>query len=48
MPSSAHLGVIAVMVSEYDSAIRFYVDGPGLELVEDSPPRPPTGAPGDG
>jgi catechol 2,3-dioxygenase-like lactoylglutathione lyase family enzyme len=32
-----HLGLIAIVVSEYDSAIRFFVDGLGFELVEDSP-----------
>lgn len=32
-----HLGLIAVVVSEYDPAISFFVDGLGLELVEDSP-----------
>jgi catechol 2,3-dioxygenase-like lactoylglutathione lyase family enzyme len=32
-----HLGLIAIVVSEYDPAIRFFVDGLGFELVEDSP-----------
>jgi catechol 2,3-dioxygenase-like lactoylglutathione lyase family enzyme len=32
-----HLGLTAVVVSEYDSAIRFFVDALGFELVEDSP-----------
>jgi catechol 2,3-dioxygenase-like lactoylglutathione lyase family enzyme len=32
-----HLGLIAIVVSEYDPAIRFYVDVLGFELVEDSP-----------
>jgi len=32
-----HLGLIAVVVSEYDPAISFFVDGLGFELVEDSP-----------
>jgi catechol 2,3-dioxygenase-like lactoylglutathione lyase family enzyme len=32
-----HLGLIAVVVSEYDPAIRFFVDVLGFELVEDSP-----------
>jgi len=32
-----HLGLIAVVVSEYDPAIRFFVDALGFELVEDSP-----------
>ena len=32
-----HLEQIAVIVDEYDAAIRFYVDMLGFELVEDSP-----------
>jgi catechol 2,3-dioxygenase-like lactoylglutathione lyase family enzyme len=32
-----HLGLVAIVVSEYDAAIRFFVDGLGFELVEDSP-----------
>src|SRR5579862_9994389 len=32
-----HLGLIAIVVSEYDPAIRFFVDALGFELVEDSP-----------
>ena len=32
-----HLGLIAVVVSEYDPAISFFVDALGFELVEDSP-----------
>jgi len=32
-----HLGLITVMVSEYDPAISFFVDGLGFELAEDSP-----------
>ena len=32
-----HLEQIAVIVDEYDAAIRFYVDVLGFELVEDSP-----------
>jgi catechol 2,3-dioxygenase-like lactoylglutathione lyase family enzyme len=32
-----HLGLIAIVVSEYDPAISFFVDGLGFELVEDSP-----------
>ncbi len=31
-----HLGLIAIVVSEYDPAIRFFVDVLGFELVEDS------------
>ena len=32
-----HLGLVTVVVSEYDPAIRFFVDALGFELVEDSP-----------
>jgi len=32
-----HLGLIAVVVHEYDPAISFFVDVLGFELVEDSP-----------
>jgi len=32
-----HLGLIALVVGEYDPAIRFFVDVLGFELVEDSP-----------
>ena len=34
---AVHLGLIAVVVSEYDPAIGFFVDVLGFELVEDSP-----------
>ena len=40
-----HLGLIAVVVSEYDPAISFFVDGLGFELVEDSPARTNDGRP---
>jgi len=33
----AHLGLVAIVVTEYDPAIRFFVDALGFELVEDSP-----------
>ena len=33
----AHLHLVAVVVHEYDPAIRFFVDVLGFELVEDSP-----------
>jgi catechol 2,3-dioxygenase-like lactoylglutathione lyase family enzyme len=33
----AHLGLVTLVVSEYDPAIRFFVDALGFELVEDSP-----------
>jgi catechol 2,3-dioxygenase-like lactoylglutathione lyase family enzyme len=38
-PGAVHLGVIAVVVSEYDPAIGFFVHGLGFELAEDSPAR---------
>ena len=33
----ANLDLVAVVVSDYDEAIRFFVDVLGFELVEDSP-----------
>ncbi|MGA4729592.1 VOC family protein [Micromonospora taraxaci] len=33
----AHLGLVALLVREYDEAIDFYVGGLGFELVEDTP-----------
>jgi catechol 2,3-dioxygenase-like lactoylglutathione lyase family enzyme len=33
----AHLGLVAVLVNEYDEAIDFYVGGLGFDLVEDTP-----------
>jgi catechol 2,3-dioxygenase-like lactoylglutathione lyase family enzyme len=32
-----HLGLITVVVSEYDPAISFFVDALGFELAEDFP-----------
>jgi catechol 2,3-dioxygenase-like lactoylglutathione lyase family enzyme len=32
-----HLGLIAIVVSDYDPAISFFVDALGFELAEDSP-----------
>ena len=32
-----HLGLITVVVQEYDPAISFFVDAVGFELVEDTP-----------
>jgi len=32
-----HLGLVAVVVSEYDPAIRFFTEALGFELAEDSP-----------
>jgi catechol 2,3-dioxygenase-like lactoylglutathione lyase family enzyme len=40
-----HLEQIAVIVDEYDAAIRFYVDVLGFELVEDSPSLTDDGRP---
>ncbi len=34
---AVHLGLVAIVVSEYDPAISFFVDALGFELVEDSP-----------
>ncbi|MCR9246986.1 MAG: VOC family protein [bacterium] len=34
---SARLQLVALLVDEYDAAIRFFVDVLGFELVEDSP-----------
>ena len=34
---TVHLGLIAIVVSDYDPAISFFVDVLGFELVEDSP-----------
>ena len=33
----SHLHLVAIVVREYDPAIRFFVDILGFELVEDSP-----------
>jgi catechol 2,3-dioxygenase-like lactoylglutathione lyase family enzyme len=32
-----HLGLVAVVVTDYDQAISFFVDALGFELAEDSP-----------
>jgi catechol 2,3-dioxygenase-like lactoylglutathione lyase family enzyme len=32
-----HLGLVAIVVSEYDPAIRFFTEALGFELAEDSP-----------
>jgi catechol 2,3-dioxygenase-like lactoylglutathione lyase family enzyme len=40
-----HLGLIAIVVSEYDPAISFFVDGLGFELVEDYPAQTNDGRP---
>ena len=40
-----HLPLVAVVVHEYDPAIRFFVDVLGFELAEDSPSRTNDGRP---
>jgi catechol 2,3-dioxygenase-like lactoylglutathione lyase family enzyme len=40
-----HLGLTAIVVSDYDSAIRFFTDALGFELVEDSPAETNDGRP---
>ena len=37
MLGAVHLGLVAIVVGEYDPAIDFFVDVLGFELVEDSP-----------
>jgi catechol 2,3-dioxygenase-like lactoylglutathione lyase family enzyme len=32
-----HLGLVTVVVTEYDPAISFFLDALGFELIEDSP-----------
>lgn len=32
-----HLGLVTIVVTEYDAAISFFLDTLGFELVEDSP-----------
>jgi catechol 2,3-dioxygenase-like lactoylglutathione lyase family enzyme len=34
---AAHIGLVTIVVDEYDPAIGFFVDALGFELVEDSP-----------
>jgi catechol 2,3-dioxygenase-like lactoylglutathione lyase family enzyme len=41
----AHLGLVTVVVDEYDPAIRFFVEALGFELVEDSPSTTNDGRP---
>jgi catechol 2,3-dioxygenase-like lactoylglutathione lyase family enzyme len=35
---AVHLGLVTVVVTEYDPAISFFVEALGFELVADSPP----------
>ena len=32
-----HVGLVSLLVEDYDAAIRFFVEALGFELVEDSP-----------
>ena len=34
---AVHIGLIAIVVADYDPAIRFFVDALGFELAEDTP-----------
>jgi catechol 2,3-dioxygenase-like lactoylglutathione lyase family enzyme len=45
MLAGVHLGLVAVVVREYDPAISFFVDVLGFELVEDSPAQTNDGRP---
>lgn len=40
-----HLGLVAIVVNDYDQAISFFVDLLGFELVEDSPASTNDGRP---
>jgi len=40
-----HLGLVAIVVDDYDSAIRFFTDALGFELAEDSPALTSDGRP---
>jgi len=40
-----HLGLVAVVVNEYDPAIRFFTGALGFELIEDSPALTSEGRP---
>jgi catechol 2,3-dioxygenase-like lactoylglutathione lyase family enzyme len=40
-----HLGLVTIVVREYDPAIDFFVHSLGFELVEDSPARTNDGRP---
>jgi catechol 2,3-dioxygenase-like lactoylglutathione lyase family enzyme len=41
----AHLGLVTIVVSEYDPAISFFVEALGFDLVEDSPSMTNDGRP---
>jgi catechol 2,3-dioxygenase-like lactoylglutathione lyase family enzyme len=42
-----HLGLIAIVVSDYDPAISFFVDVLGFELAKDSPALTNDGRPAE-
>ena len=42
---SQHLGALTLLVADYDQAIRFFTEGLGFELLEDTPLDEP-GKPG--
>lgn len=41
----ARLGLITIVVDDYDAAIAFFVEAVGFELIEDSPATTNAGAP---
>ena len=45
---AVHLSLIAIVVSDYDPAISFFVNVLGFELVEDSPSLTNDGRPNGG
>ena len=45
MLAGVHLGLVALVVRDYDPAISFFVDALGFELVEDSPSLTDDGRP---
>ncbi len=44
-PAGVHLDLVALVVEEYDPAVRFFVDTLGFDLVEDSPATTNDGRP---
>ncbi len=40
-----HVELVAIVVEDYDAAIRFFVDALGFELIEDSPAATNEGRP---
>jgi len=44
-PELAHLHLVALVVDDYDPAIRFFVDTLGFEVVEDLPSQTTDGRP---